>query len=644
MLDPDTADGERFEQIILECLRHILEHQDAARYMDWARAAIPPALGLAEQGLDADEAQRLAVLLATAIWNLTPLPSEGFRPRPLTGPEGEGLCPCGSGLSFRDCCAGLIEPPDLPGDLIWELLLDELPERQLQHAVTAGAVPPYLLGAVADRWLDEDRPGRAVSLLEPLFEADAAGLDERFDPALNVLCDAYDRLDHWKKKRDFLERMSEHGDPGLRAAAWQRLATIHIDAGDFDAARAAFTQALRLAPESAGTALLEITLLAAQHQDGLARERAKFWRRKLARRGGADDEVMDFLARAGEDPQDALVTSHAALIDPLLLRLRDWVRLAGERPLPDYRAEPWRAPPGVAGHAQLSLFDDADAAGGRGPEGASRPARLRTPTALRRLEGQWHQVFPGLKPQSTRLSPPLEGDPWEDDDWVRFLAIHPEAADSLDILDDLANALYIHPESSLPWIAGALLPPLLQRARRIVEQAVPPTAQTVIPWAVADNRPALRLLFRLYLFEEERGADAAAGAALELLLRLNPDDNHGVRAELINRFLRRGEDERALELAGRFPDDLLADLAYGEVLALYRLGRRDKAARALSHALGRLPRIPHYLTRKRVRQPPLSPAGITPGGDDQAWLYREAMRDVWAAEPGMLAWLKKHSA
>jgi len=354
--------------------------------------------------------------------------------------------------------------------------------------------------------------------------------------------------------------------------------------------------------------------------------------------------MMDFLARAGEDPQDALVASHAALIDPLLLRLRDWVRPAGDRPLPSYRLEPWRSPAAPPGRTRLALLDDAQAAAGRDPKEAGQPARLRAPAALRRLEGQWHQAFPGLKPHSTRLWPPLDGDPWEDDGWVHFLSRHPEAADSLDVLDDLATALYIHPESSLPWISRALLTPLLERARRIVEQALLPTPEAVIPWAAADNRPALRLLFRLYLFEEERGAQNTAAEVLETLLRLNPDDNHGVRAELINRYLRRGEDEKALELASRFPDDLLADLAYGEVLALYRLGWRDKAASALSHAVGRLPRIPHYLTRKRVRQPPLSPAGITPGGDDQAWLYREAMRDVWAAEPGVLAWLKKHTA
>jgi hypothetical protein len=96
-----------------------------------------------------------------------------------------------------------------------------------------------------------------------------------------------------------------------------------------------------------------------------------------------------------------------------------------------------------------------------------------------------------------------------------------------------------------------------------------------------------------------------------------------------------------LELARRFPNDVLADLAYGEVLALYRLGRQELAARALSSAVDRLPRIPRFLLRKRIKRPALADAGFTPGGEDQAWLYREAMRDVWEAEPGLLSWMKK---
>jgi hypothetical protein len=154
----------------------------------------------------------------------------------------------------------------------------------------------------------------------------------------------------------------------------------------------------------------------------------------------------------------------------------------------------------------------------------------------------------------------------------------------------------------------------------------------------------LRLLFRQYLCQIDEDEPKGAARTLETLLRLNPRDNHGVRAELMNHYLRDGKDELALALARRFPNDGLADLAYGEVLALYRLGRQDRARLVLTTAVNRLPRIPQYLTRKRIKRPRFNPPDTPPGGDDQAWMYREAMRDVWAAEPGILAWLRRLTA
>jgi tetratricopeptide (TPR) repeat protein len=639
----ETSDTERIEQLILSSVREILSHEDPTRFLTWASEQLPVALGLGEAGLEPDEMARLAALLGAAIWNATPLPSASYRPRPLAEPALESSCPCGSGQRYSACCAPSGGAPELPADLVWEVLLGELSERQLQEAIASESLPVHMLGSVAERWLEEDRPGRAVSLLEPIFAGDADQLDERFDRALNVLCDAYDRLDHINKKRDFLEHMTRSGPPTLRAAAWQRLSTIHVDAGDFAQAEAAFTQALRYGPNSPGAAVLEITLLAAQHKEALARLRADFWRRKLMRSGEPDEELIDFLTRAAKDPQGALVASQAAALDPMLLRLREWTQTASARPLPAYGLEPGpaRAQPGAVD--QLSLFDGEATPNGRGAS-PYRGMRLQPPPTIRQVEAAWRGAFGAPKPHSIQLAPVEDADLWEDDGWLRFLGRHPDAADSLDIIDDLATAVYVHPESSLPWIARALVLPLLERAQRILVQAMPREDGRVIPWGIKQNRPALRLLFRLFLLEEESGNETTAAALLETLLRLNPDDNHGVRAELMNHYLRRGEDERALDLAARFPNDLLADLAYGEVLALYRLGQQADAERALSRAVGRLPRIPHYLTRKRVRQPVLSARGLTPGDDDQAWLYREAMRDVWAAEPGILAWLKKLTA
>jgi len=51
------------------------------------------------------------------------------------------------------------------------------------------------------------------------------------------------------------------------------------------------------------------------------------------------------------------------------------------------------------------------------------------------------------------------------------------------------------------------------------------------------------------------------------------------------------------------------------------------------------PRVAHRLLADRCRRPHIDPHGIRLGGDDEAWLYREAMRDVWQATPGAMAWL-----
>ena len=47
------------------------------------------------------------------------------------------------------------------------------------------------------------------------------------------------------------------------------------------------------------------------------------------------------------------------------------------------------------------------------------------------------------------------------------------------------------------------------------------------------------------------------------------------------------------------------------------------------------------LLAKSPRRPRIDVHAIRMGGDDQAWLYREAMLDVWQATPGALDWLRR---
>ncbi len=641
MVHPDAA-AERFERVILESIQQILAHPEPSAYLAWAAHRLPALLGLSQFGFAPDEGARLGHLLATLIWNATPLPTNGFQPKPIAQPEAEVPCPCGSGLAYGACCGDLAALPPLSTELVWELLIEHLPEETLRAALDLGAIPEPLLARVAERWLDEDRPGRAVALLEPLFAGTLDRLDGHYGPMLDVLCDAYDRLDHRRKKLALLERVCTEGERALRATAWQQIGLIHLDAARYELAHAALIAALRCDPNNPGIPLFEIALLTAEGRNWMARERARFWLYRLRHLDLDLEGLRSFLESARADPQAAILAAQAEALDPALLELHDWLAVAMTRPLPGYRV---RAREPTLGAVRRRLRAERDAGLARVRlETINEPrAELRPPPGMRQLERDWRNLYRFGKPDSTHLSLAGTVAVWSNPDWLEYLLGHPELADSLEVLDDLATALDEHPDSSQPWIVHALILPVLERAWAILQEILGSECVRQLPWSYPANRSLLRLVFRRYLAQIRFGRTDEAALSLETLLRLNPSDHQGARAELMNLYLRNGQDEEALALARRFPEDRLADLVYGEVLALYRLGREEQARRVLQTAIRRLPRVPVYLTRKHVRRPRFSPLDLDllPEGEDQAWLYREAMRDVWLAQPGAIAWLRR---
>jgi hypothetical protein len=125
------------------------------------------------------------------------------------------------------------------------------------------------------------------------------------------------------------------------------------------------------------------------------------------------------------------------------------------------------------------------------------------------------------------------------------------------------------------------------------------------------------------------------------MLQVNSHDNHGYRTLLVDEYLRREHGDEALALIARYPGDVNPELRYGEVLAHLRAGREAEASAALAAALRSNDFVPELLSAEQVRKPKLSPYGVTVGGRDQAWLYREDARDLWQATPGALDWLKR---
>jgi hypothetical protein len=107
MESPDTV----IMELVDLALGEILVHEDPDRFLAWARQSLPPHLEPMLPDVPADGVRALAIHFGRNIWNCTPLPSNGFRPRPLPAPERNQPCMCGSGRKYKHCCA---DAPPMP--------------------------------------------------------------------------------------------------------------------------------------------------------------------------------------------------------------------------------------------------------------------------------------------------------------------------------------------------------------------------------------------------------------------------------------------------------------------------------------------------------------------------------------------------
>ena len=655
-------------KLLEDSVSEILANEDADEFLQWVtheavrRGRMEPLLFDSD-----DEAISLATNFGRSIWNAFPLPGNGFRPRPLPMPGRNDACPCGSGRKYKRCCGYGAAPPGLDTGVMWPLLIRKLSKAALDGAIAAGQVPAAaLIGAAMDH-RNENRPKMAVQLLEPLFDESLRHRDDDGEFAFDLLLNLYDDLGWSIKKTKILERIiATAGRSPLRAGALQRFAAIRMDEGDFAASWDAFRLAQRDDPDAPSLGILEVQLLLAERKPDVAADRARFWVRRLRSLGYPETEgPLPFLEEVANGPERAMGELGIEISGGAGARLLDWLERVADRAIPIYRLSD--EPADIIGDddrdletaladrvlelgvpendvsdvmADINLPDDPDEV--PAPEDESQ--FLLAPQAIRALELDWHDVFPLDKPFSVHPIAP-DDDVWQpfvEDVWMTFLEANEEAFDSLDILDDLANAVQVHEQSMMIGFDELLLQPLFRRAQAIVQRAVGEDAGTRLAWVHMENRPALRCLVNLAFLEERLGNERAMFDIAEQILALNPNDNHGLRSMIINDRLRQGDDLGALRLAEEYPADLSPDIAYGLVLALYRLGKIDEAGVALRNAVGDLPKVPRYLLAKRVRKPKLDSLGVRVGGDDQAWLYRQEMRDVWEATPGALDWLKAH--
>ncbi len=165
----------------------------------------------------------------------------------------------------------------------------------------------------------------------------------------------------------------------------------------------------------------------------------------------------------------------------------------------------------------------------------------------------------------------------------------------------------------------------------------------LLPWLILENRPFLRAYHALGLGYLERGEAEKSLDIFNNILAMNPGDNQGIRALVVDCNLRLNRPADVLEICSRYHGDGMEQLVYGRVLALYQLGRKAEAEAALSDAVQLLPLVAQELVKNLHRKPhKLHPDYVTYGGADQAYYYWIEQGQYWENTPGAIEFVRLH--
>jgi len=533
---------------------------------------------------------------AIQLWNSTPLPSNYYQPSPIPKPGRNESCWCHSGKKFKHCCAkecvdggGVIDQKTMMC-----LVLDTLGSSELgrvwQH------VPSSMLAKIAAGWIDRGSRmlKRAQIMIEPIFKQDNAKLNGQDVLALNALRQIYHELGEKKRAEQLSIRLMDHPDKALQSYCYQQKAAQYFDAGQKKEAWEYFHHALRLDPDSPWLAPLELIMLQESGQLELSKQRGTFWLKLLNRknRNGDLDEIIGIVESIlVDEPKESG-------LEEVINDFGRWLIQIMEQSLPPVEK--------VVVRSGTSII-----------EPISRKEK--------KLIQQWNSVWDN----ESAWNDPLE--------WMRLLKDNPRLLNSFTVLFNLVESidkLSINEPEEIKFSLIAL-------ASKALPMVLPVFPDAPFDWEFRENRPALWLMETLSLTMVETNNDDNAIKMMTWLLRLNADDNIGIRSILMNAYLRTGRDKEAVLLGECYVDDFLVDMQFGYALALFRQSKKEQADKVLASAIQDREKTAKALLSRHMKRPKsINPNTIRLGGDDEAWEYRQVARKLWLDTPGAMAWLK----
>ncbi len=158
-------------------------------------------------------------------------------------------------------------------------------------------------------------------------------------------------------------------------------------------------------------------------------------------------------------------------------------------------------------------------------------------------------------------------------------------------------------------------------------------------WGLIETRPYMRARHNLARDLWAAGEFDEAVDHYQDMLRLNPNDNQGIRYSLLDALLQLGREKEAGELLKQYKDDASAAWAWSAALLSFRRkGDCPTSREALSRALEANPHVPAYLLRKKPL-PASLPEFIGMGDEDEAVAYVHDAEAAWMAADAAKGWL-----
>jgi tetratricopeptide (TPR) repeat protein len=157
-------------------------------------------------------------------------------------------------------------------------------------------------------------------------------------------------------------------------------------------------------------------------------------------------------------------------------------------------------------------------------------------------------------------------------------------------------------------------------------------------WLLIETRPYMRALQVLAEGYRSQGISMDAIRIFEKILKLNPNDNQGVRDPLLGLYLETGDLNGAALLLHQYRDDASASFAWARVLERFLAGDGESAAALLAKARKANRHVEVYLTTQKPLPDEL-PEMYAPGSEEEAVLCLSYLGGAWAEHEDAASWL-----